>query len=268
MLAAFPLVQPLVMPHARAQTVAASDVAEAVLLALTTERMARQEFDLVERESHTLEEIVAAFRAWLGFRPARATLVVPRFVGTLVAMCADLAGWLGWRSPLRTTALTVLASNVLGDADAGERALGRPLRSLHESLGELRATMQERTFARGELVFPVMLLVLAGFWIASGLVALAHVDAAVAVLRGTALADAARTLVIGGAILDLAIGVGLCLRATVRTAALGAALTSAAYLLIGSAVTPEIWGDPLGAFVKVIPAIALALAVAALAEER
>jgi hypothetical protein len=75
-------------------------------------------------------------------------------------------------------------------------------------------------------------------------------------------------LVIGGAILDLAIGVGLCLRATVRTAALGAALTSTAYLLIGSAVTPESWSDPLGAFVKVIPAIALALAVAALAEER
>jgi hypothetical protein len=33
-------------------------------------------------------------------------------------------------------------------------------------------------------------------------------------------------------------------------------------------VTPELWADPLGPFVKVFPAMALALAVAALAEER
>jgi hypothetical protein len=88
------------------------------------------------------------------------------------------------------------------------------------------------------------------------------------VLRGAALADAAKALVIGGAVLDLAIGVGVCVRATARVSAFAAALTSASYLLIGSVVTPQIWGDPLGAFVKVIPGIALALAVAALAEER
>src|SRR6185436_19870528 len=53
MLAAFPWVQPLTSSQARLQTVAAGDVAEAVALALTTERMARLDVDLVEGQSHT-----------------------------------------------------------------------------------------------------------------------------------------------------------------------------------------------------------------------
>jgi uncharacterized protein YbjT (DUF2867 family) len=268
MLAAFPWVQPLMSARARLQTVAAGDVAEAVALALTTERMARLDVDLVEGQSHTLGEIVAAFRAWLGFSPAYAVLETPRLVGAFVARCADLAAWLGWRSPLRTTALSVLAGNVLGDAAAGERALGRPLKSLGESLRALPSTAQERVFARAQLVFPALLMVLSGFWIASGVIALLHGDAAASVLRGTPLANDAEAFVMSGALLDIAIGVGLCVRATVRMAALAAVMLSAIYLAIGSVVTPELWADPLGPFVKVIPGIALALVVLALAEER
>jgi uncharacterized protein YbjT (DUF2867 family) len=268
MLAAFPWVQPLTSSQARLQTVAAGDVAEAVALALTTERMARLDVDLVEGQSHTLGEIVAAFRTWLGFSPAYAVLEAPRFVGALVARCADLGGWLGWRSPLRTTALSVLAGNVLGDAAAGERALGRPLKSLDESLRALPSTAQERVFARAQLLFPALLIVLSGFWIASGVIALLHGDAAASVLRGTPLANDAEAFVMGGALLDIAIGVGLCVRATMRMAALAAVMLSALYLAIGSVVTPELWADPLGPFVKVIPGIALALVVLALAAER
>jgi hypothetical protein len=38
--------------------------------------------------------------------------------------------------------------------------------------------------------------------------------------------------------------------------------------LAGAALAPQLWADPLGPFVKIFPAMALALAVAALAEER
>jgi uncharacterized protein YbjT (DUF2867 family) len=268
MLSAFPWMQPLVLPRAQMQTVAATDVAEAVLVALTTERLARVEADLVEREPHRLADIVAAMRAWLGFAPANATLALPWSIAALAARCADAAGWLGWRSPLRTTALVVLRDNVLGDADAGERALGRPLKSLRESLHALPATLQERTFARAQLAFPLLVLVLAGFWIASGLIALAHVEGAALVLRATPLAGAADALVIGGALADIAIGVCLCMRATIRAAAFAAIALSVAYLALGTALTPQLWADPLGVFVKVIPGMALALIVAALAEER
>lgn len=268
MLAAFPWVQPLMSSRVRLQTVAAGDVAEAVALALTTERMARADVDLVESQSHTLAEIISAFRAWLGFSPARMTLEAPHLVGSFMARGADLAGWLGWRSPLRTTALTVLANNVLGDGEASEHALGRPLKSLEESLRALPSTAQERVFARAQLLLPLLLLVLAGFWIASGVIALAQVEAAASVLRRTPLAGHAEIFVIGGALLDWTIGVGLCLRPTTRVAALAAMLLSAIYLAIGSALTPGLWADPLGPFVKVIPGMALALVVVALAEER
>ena len=192
MLAAFPYVQPLMLAQARIQTVAAADLAEAVVAALTSERMVRRDVDLVEREAHTLAEIVAALRAWLGFAPARATLIAPRFVGAIIAGCADLAGWLGWRSPLRTTALIVLANNVLADADSGERALGGKLKSLRQSLDALPATLQERTFARAQLAFPLLVVALSWFWIASGAIALAHIDAAASVLRGGPGAPAAK----------------------------------------------------------------------------
>jgi uncharacterized protein YbjT (DUF2867 family) len=268
MLSAFPLVQPIILPEARLQTVAAVDVADAVVLALRTDDLLRREIDLVEREPHTLAETIAAVRAWLGFAPARLTLILPRIVGALVARCADLAGWLGWRSPLRTTALSVLANNVLGDADQGEQALGRPLKTLQGSLAAMSATMQERTFARAQLVYPLLILAFAGFWLVSGALALAQADAAAALLVGTPLAASAKTLVIGGALLDIAIGVGVCIRATTRLAAWAAIAASVAYLALGTWLAPHIWSDPLGPFVKIIPVLALALAVAALAEER
>ena len=268
MLAAFPYLQPLILPEARIQTVAAGDVAEAVFAALTSGRMVRCDVDLVEREAHRFAEIVAALRAWLGFAPARMTIEAPRFVGVFIGRCADLAGWLGWRSPMRTTALVVLANNVLADAGSGERALGRPLKSMAESFGALPATLQERTFARVQLAFPLLVMALGSFWIASGVIALAHVDAATLVLSGGPLARGAGALVVGAAALDIAIGVGVLVRATLRLAALAAIATSLLYLALATLVTPHLWADPLGPLVKIIPGAALALAVAALAEER
>ena len=43
---------------------------------------------------------------------------------------------------------------------------------------------------------------------------------------------------------------------------------SVLYLAAGSVLTPWLWADPLGVFVKVLPAIGLALLLAAMAEER
>ncbi len=268
MLAAFPIVQPLMRPDARLQTVAAADVAEAVAIAITTERLVRQEIDLVERTAHSLEETVAAFRAWLGLGPSQLTLVAPAWTGALVGYGADLAGWLGWRSPLRTTALKVLAGNVLGDPDQGEIALGRPLKTLAQSLSVLPATMQERVFARAQLVFPLLTITLAAFWITTGVIALVYADAAAAVLAHSVVGERAMTLVVGGALLDIAIGVGVCIRRIAKLAATSAIIVSLSYIALGSWVAPELWADPLGPFVKIVPGMALALAVGALIEER
>src|SRR5690606_6805629 len=100
------------------------------LRALEGKVEARRDYDLVEAESHALAEIVAKFRAWLGLAPARMRFNLPSAVGYGLAAFADLAGWLGWRSPLRTTALRVLAHDVKGDAHAWAAAGGHKLKSL------------------------------------------------------------------------------------------------------------------------------------------
>jgi Na+/proline symporter len=67
---------------------------------------------------------------------------------------------------------------------------------------------------------------------------------------------------------DLLIGWGLLWRKWTRRAAWASIVVAAGYLAAGTWLTPELWADPLGPFVKVLPAMALALAVAALVEER
>ncbi len=268
-LAAFPLVQPLVLGAARVKTVAAEDVADAVAFALAHDQTtARRDFDLVEQGSHTLRGVVAAFRAWLGFAPARAHLELPRFIGFTIARGADLAGWLGWRSPLRTTALKVLAEDVDGDGSDWETVRGRALKSLDETLRSLPSTLQERLSARATLVFPVLVLTLAAFWMASGLIGFWRADDAARVLDGVVAPGVAMTLVLGGGVIDVLIGAGLLIRRCTRAAAVCAIVFSIGYLISGTLLTPHLWADPLGPLVKIFPAMALALAVAALAEER
>lgn len=268
MLAAFPGVQPLVLADAPVQTVSARDVADAVAFALTSPATVRQSYDLVERDAHSLRDLVAAFRRWLGFPKAAAVIALPAFVGGLIARGADLAGWLGWRSPLRTTALRVLAHGVKGDGGAWDAARGRPLSSLNATLAAIPATLQERMYARAALLFPVLVLTLAAFWITSGLIGFWRADAAACTLNAIVEPETALLLVLGGAALDVLVGLGVLIRRFTRAAALASIGVSLAYLAAGTWLTPHLWADPLGPFVKVFPAMALGLAVAALAEKR
>lgn len=267
MLAAFPVVQPIVLADAKVQTVAGTDVAEAVRAVLAGEVEARRDYDLVHEQVHTLGSVVAAVRRWAG-RPAARPLELPRWLGFTLARGADLAGWFGWRSPLRTTALKALADGVTADAGSWREAGGFELKSLEQTLLALPSTAQERTFGRAQLVFPVLVLTLAGFWLASGLIGLWQREAAEGVLAGQLGQPMAQVLVGGGIAADLLIGVGLLFRTWVRRAAWAAIVVSLGYLAAGTVVTPELWADPLGPFVKVFPTMALALAVAALVEDR
>ena len=188
--------------------------------------------------------------------------------GVHAGVFADVAGLMGWRSPLRTTALRSLADGVTGDAKPWRGAGGFRLTPLEGTLRALPSTMQERVFGRAQLVFPFLLLTLAGFWLASGVIGIWQREEAEAVIAARVGADMAQWFVAAGIVLDLAVGWGLLWRRWVRRAAWGSILVSLGYLAAGTWVTPELWADPLGPFVKVFPAMALALAVAALVEER
>lgn len=268
MLAALPCAQVQVLGKSRVQSVAATDVADAARLALEGKVEARRDYDLAEAQSHALADVIAKFRAWLGFSPARLRIELPTALGYCIALFADLAGWLGWRSPLRSTALRVLAQDVKGDGRAWAAATGARLKSLDETLASLPATAQERAYARVQMLLPLLALTLSGFWLASGAIGIAQRDAAARVLEGAVSPQLAMALVLGGAVADIAIGLGVLLRPFTRAAALAAVALSLLYLIAGTWLTPHLWADPLGPFVKIFPSIALALAVAALVGER
>ncbi|NWG46601.1 MAG: NAD(P)H-binding protein [Alphaproteobacteria bacterium] len=267
MLAAVPVLQPVALGTAQIRTVAVNDVARAVALSIEGAH-AGGDFDLVETSSQPLERLLLRLRAWFGFPPPRAILRLPLPAVWPIAWLADLAGHLGWRSALRTNALKALAGGITGTSGPWTSASGLPLKSLEETLAAMPATRQERIFARAALVFPILVLTQAGFWTASGIIGVLRMETAAGLLSGALGPESASGLVLAGSLTDCAIGLSTLVRPLLRPACLAAILVACAYLIGASLFMPALWLDPLGSLVKVFPALALALAVLALAEER
>lgn len=268
MLAAFPFVQPIFLGKSQVQTVAAEDVAQAVALAVERANLVRRDFDLVEPQPHGLLSIVLQFRRWLGFSEPSAILPVANIVGAVCGRFADVAGWLGWRPPLRTTALKVLVDGVRGDPQPWRDATGQELKSLQATLLSLPSTRQERIFARTQLVFPVLVFGFSLFWIFSGLIGVWQFEAASELISDGFGKVGGIAAVIAGALVDVAIGTGLLFRRTFVPACQAAIGVSLAYLVAGSFVVPSLWADPLGPLLKILPVIGLALSLIAMGEER
>jgi hypothetical protein len=110
---------------------------------------------------------------------------------------------------------------------------------------------------------------LALFWLISGLVGFLHFDAAVHVLtdRGVGQALAAGAVSVGS-LIDIGLGVAVAIRRWHVPALAGMLATALFYLVAGTWFSPDLWGDPLGPFVKVLPAMALCLVALAIAGDR
>ncbi|MEO1250147.1 MAG: SDR family oxidoreductase [Pseudomonadota bacterium] len=267
MLAACPVIVPIALADAKIQCVSVEDVAEAVTSAISGD-FARKDFDLVEREAHSLEALVLHIRRWMGLPAPNIVVRIPQAIARGISLIADVAGWLGWRSGLRSTALTVLARDVVGDGARWTDASGHSFKSLRETLRDLPATSQERVAARGALVFPLLLFVFSAFWVASGAIAIWQAEAAMAVVMPVLSSGWGATFVLGGAVIDIVIGLAALVRPLTRMALLASILVAGAYLAGSLFVAPGLWADPLGPIVKVFPAMALSVALLALNTDR
>ena len=267
--AALPLVLPRVLPESLVQTVFVEDVAAAVVAAGNGDVPFGTIADLTEPEARSFPKLTADMRRWLGFSDPVFAPRVPAACLAIIGRFADLLGYLGWRSPLRTTALRALGDGIRGDPKDWERAGGAPCRSLKQTLSILPATRQERLFARVYLALPLAIGTLAFFWVFSGLVALWDTQAAMAVLEGGGFPVwAISAAVFGGAIADILFGLLILWRPLARCAALGMIALSLAYLMGSVVAAPQLWLDPLGPMVKVLPGVTLAGVVWLLLEDR
>ena len=267
--AGLPLILPRVLPDARVQTVHVDDVAMAVVAAARGELPSGVIADLSEPGTQSFAELVDQIRQWQGFSPPRMRPKLPAALLSVAGKGADLLGYLGWRSPLRSTALQALADGIHGDPGAWRKAGGQPCRSLAATLENLPATRQERLFARMYFMLPFAIAILALFWCASGLFALISPMRAMAILQAHNVpAAVAAFTVYGGAFADIALGLAILWRATSRISAVAMIGLSVCYLSGSLVIAPDLWLDPLGPMVKVIPGMVLAAVVALILEER
>lgn len=260
MLAAFPVVQPIAVPEAQIQTISLDDVALAVSAAVEGKIPTGFIGDLVEEETHSLRDVIALIRGWLGYRPARFEICAPAPLTWLVAKVADGLALLGWRSPLRTTAFTVLTDGVTGlPTDLSEFNLPAA-KSLSQTLANMPARVEDRLFARIALLTPIMVATLAGFWLLSGVISLFRTSDAALVLEQAGWPHwLAIASVLFWAVIDIGIAAAFIYRPYVKRACWAAVAVSLFYLAASSIFVPQLWLDLLGPLVKVIPSIVLAI---------
>jgi uncharacterized protein YbjT (DUF2867 family) len=266
-LAGLPWMTPAVA--SQVQIVSVDDVADTVAFCLGAHAPARVMWELANPSTHELGDIVAALRQWHGF-PPRPRWRIPAAGQGVAALFAETAGWLGWRSPARRTALAQLSIGVVGDPSAWITATGTKPKSLDAILAERPASVQDRWFARLYWLKPVAIVGLAAFWIATGVVALGPSRAAAMghlTQAGFGPATAQLTLVIGS-LFDIALGLALCVRRFTRRVLQIMLAVTPIYLLVGTITAPEFWFDPLGPYTKVIPMLVATALTLAILDER
>lgn len=264
-LAALPLL-PVVPGTGALQVVQLDDLVETVRFFLSPQAPARVVLEIAGPERLAFGAIVAAYRRWLGWPPAR-TFPLPRRLADAMFRLGDLVGRLGWRPPVRTTAQREIALGAVGDPGEWTRLTGIRPQSLAAALAAEPASVQERWFARLYLLKPIMLGASVVFWIGSGLISLGPGWSIGMALMAETGAMAAPTVIAGG-VADILIGVAIAFRRTARPALLAAILVSLLYGLAGTILVPGLWADPLAPLLKIVPILALTLATLAVLEDR
>lgn len=225
-------------------------------------------WDLMEREAGTVGNVVEAFRHRFG--GPKPLLALPAWSTELGARAGDLAARLGWMPPIRSTALAEMRRGVEGDPAPWIAATGLEPRSLGQTLARLTVGVQERWFARLYLAKALIVATLAAFWLVSGGLTLtvAFVPARAILVAHGLPTTAATALTAITTLADIAVGLAISSRRSCRAGLVAGMILSLGYLAGAVVVAPELWLDPLGPMVKVVPALVLMLVALALLEDR
>jgi uncharacterized protein YbjT (DUF2867 family) len=266
-LAALPVL-PVMPDTGPLQVVHLDDVVSAIVFFLQPEAPARRSVELVGPKRWSFAELVALLRRWLRW-PAASVIRLPAWAAAVLYRLGDLVALLGWRPPVRTTARHEIARGAVGDPQAAAE-FGLATRDVAAALGSEPASVQERWFARLYLLKPVVFVVFAAFWLATGLISLGPGwEHGVGLMReGGVLPPLADATVVAGALADVAIGCAIAYRPTARWGLYAALAISFTYAVIGTILVPRLWIDPLGPMLKIWPVIALNLVALAILDDR
>ncbi len=226
-------------------------------------------WDLMQEQPCSLGEVIESFRRSFGTKNLP-RIPLPAFALDLGAKLGDLASFLGWTPPIRSTALAELRRGVRGDPSAWMAATAMVPVEAMRALDRRPGTIQEKWFARLYLIKALVIASLVIFWCMSGLIALfVSYNAAADILRSHSFPPAlVAPVTVATSLMDMTIGVLIAFR---RTAAIGLAagiVASFGYMLGSAILTPDLWIEPLGALVKTGPAIVLMLVALSILDNR
>jgi uncharacterized protein YbjT (DUF2867 family) len=225
-------------------------------------------WDVMEEKPGNVGSVVAAFRLHLG--GPKPLLALPGWMLSIGAVAGDLAAWLGWKPPIRSTAIRELRRGVRGDPQAWINDTGITPLSAQAAIAATPATIQEKWFARLYLLKALALATLVIFWCASGIIALtaAFVAARQILLDHGFSFGLARGVTIASSLMDISVGLLIAFRRTSRIGLVAGILVSLGYMAGAAIVTPDLWSEPLGALVKTAPALVLMLFCLAVWDDR
>ncbi len=267
-LAAMPFVLPLARESATFQPVQVGEVAAAVSFFLRPDAPLRRTVEIAGPQRLTLAQIVAHYRRWLGL-PAATIIRLPLIAASLVSRLGDAVSLLGWRPPLRTTALRQLSRALARDPIEWTRITGIAPARLETALALDPASVQDRWFARLYLLKPIVIAVLSLFWVASGVISLGPARPLLADLSiEIGFGDWSDFAAIVSGLVQLVLGIGIAIRPTARAALLASLPVTVAYIVAGGLMRIGLWLDPLGALIKMFPLIALTLVAIAILDDR
>jgi uncharacterized protein YbjT (DUF2867 family) len=263
--------QPLVPRTAEAgplQVVRLEDVVATVVRLVEAPRPARVALELVGPDRLSFDAVVALYRRWYGWAPARVMSLTSALYGLFYRL-GDVAARFGWRPAVRSNAQAELGRGAVGDPTAWREATGIEPTDLSDVLAASPPSVQDRWFAKLFFLKPLIFVVLALFWIATGVVSIGpgYAIGVEHMLKGGAGAWSSPVVIAGG-LADFAIGVAIAFRPTARAGLYGALAVSLFYAAAGTAIRPDLWIEPLGPMLKIGPIIVLNLVALAILEDR
>ena len=226
-------------------------------------------WDVMVKQPMRLDDVIELFRRSLGTN-GYSRVPLPGLLLDLGARLGDLASWLGWKSPMRSTAIVELRRGVAGDPSAWIAATGIVPADPSQAVAARAATIQDKWFARLYLIKALVIATLVVFWTVSGFIALfISYDAAAGILRSHDFPQwLVEPITVLTSLMDMTIGVLIAFRRTCAFGLMWGIAASLGYMFGAVILTPDLWIEPLGALVKTGPAIVLMLVALLILDNR